>query len=159
MCHCVLPYRNNAKITGQQDLFRYVDTAVDYMVETFTKQYKIPRWHFKAKLFGGGKVLENKADSWRREEAIGDQNIEAARSSLHKHRIEIVFERVGGENGYKIFFHSPEGDVFMRPVPIKQLSDVQQINIGVTPEKPPESLAEAIRKANRIFIKLEGVTL
>ncbi len=126
MCHCLLPYNGKANVENKpEEIFKYVDTSVNHIVEIFTKQYKIPRWHFKAKIFGGGKVLDNKAGSWRNEQAIGNKNVEAARASLRKLGIEIAFEKVGGENGYKLFFHSPDGDVFIRPVPIAQFSDTR----------------------------------
>ena len=153
MCHCLLPYYKKA--TGKdepQEIFKYVDTSVGHMVEMLTKEYKIPRWYFKAKIFGGARVLENKAGSWRDKQAIGNKNIEAARASLHKHGIEIAFERVGGDSGYKIFFHSPRGDVFIRPVPVSQFSDAQVRNKLDNPSiKSPETLFQANMAASKIL--------
>ena len=154
MCHCLLPYYHKVKAEDKpQEIFKYVNTSVAHMVEMLTNEYKIPRWHFKAKIFGGARVLENKAGSWRDEQAIGNKNIEAARASLHKHGIEIAFEKVGGDSGYKIFFHSPVGDVFIRPVPVSQFSDAQTRNrLDNTGTKSPGTLFQAnMMAANKIL--------
>lgn len=117
MCHGMLPYHK--KGLTMQDPFRFVDSSVDYMVEEFTKKYKIPRTHFKAKIFGGANVLDSTTKLKRPEPTVGTQNIQAARESLQKHGVEVTVERVGGEKGYKLYFHSHSGVVFLRSVPIK----------------------------------------
>ena len=118
MCHGMLPFHKEG--VTMREPFKFVDSSVEYMVEAFTKQYKIPRTHFKAKIFGGANVLDTYVDPAKYGPTVGTQNIEAARASLKKHGIEVTTERVGGENGYKLFFHSHEGVVFLRTVPINR---------------------------------------
>jgi chemotaxis protein CheD len=45
---------------------------------------------------------------------IGEKNVQAARETLNKHQIPILFEDVGGHNGRTITFFLEDGRVLLR---------------------------------------------
>lgn len=111
MCHGVLPFFRNP---AQKTSFHFVDSSIAYMVEVLGNQQKTNPGDLEAKLFGGANVLALGSRTRKKGSTVGDQNIEAARSSLRDHGVPIVVERVGGDRGCKLIFYANTGEVLLR---------------------------------------------
>jgi len=112
MCHGVMPSRDER---SPEDTFRFVDSSVSYMAQVLGREPEsYSRSTLVAKLFGGADVL--KARGWSAAPSIGAQNIAAARQALERHGIGISAERVGGKNGYRLYFYTQTGEVYVRMV-------------------------------------------
>lgn len=61
----------------------------------------------KAKIFGGGEVIDTQVSSFK----IGERNIAIAKEILEEERIPIVASSVGGKLGRKIIFNTITGEV------------------------------------------------
>lgn len=109
MCHCLLP---SGKTGKKNDDFRYVDTTLPYLIENLIK-LGIPLRGMLAKLFGGA-IISRKTDRTSPSAfGIGRANVEMARKLLEARDIPLVAECVGGHKGYKLYFDSGTGDVFL----------------------------------------------
>lgn len=112
MCHSVMPEGHNYP---KEDISRFVDTSVHYMVDILTDGEKTcPAPHLQAKIFGGANVLPVLNNDRRAAASIGTQNIEAARQALAKNRVRITVEKVGGNEGCKLFYYPHTGDVYYK---------------------------------------------
>lgn len=112
MCHGIMPSRDEQY---DQESFRFVDSSVTYMVEVLRQG--LGGCHgvdLVAKLFGGAEVLmaQGRPDVL----SIGARNITAAREALSRHGISLSAERVGGREGYRLYFYTHTGEVFVRSV-------------------------------------------
>lgn len=113
MCHSVMPVDNRP--SPKEDIFRFVDSSVNYMVDILTGGGKIcPAPSLIAKIFGGANVLPSFHKGPKQGRSIGNQNIEAARQALAKHRVKVAVEKVGGSMGCKLFFYPHTGDVYYK---------------------------------------------
>ncbi len=108
MCHCQLP--SGALSAGDQG-YRYVDSTLPKMVQKLNK-LGVPYSEMQAKLFGGARVTSANGERQFRTK-IGQSNITMARRVLQEHNIPLVAECVGGHKGYKLFFHSSSGGVYL----------------------------------------------
>jgi len=115
MCHCLLPSRKQGRLRSHNPCC-CVDSCVSHMVETLASQHGVQRHHLQAKLFGGASVLESGSPPAGSNATMGCRNIEAARQVLQEHALKIAAERVGGVQGYRLFFHSGTGEAFLRHV-------------------------------------------
>ncbi len=61
----------------------------------------------KAKLFGGASLLSTSLN-------IGEENLEAVRRILSRHRIPIVAEDTGGDTGRSVWLNCRTGDVVVQ---------------------------------------------
>ncbi len=68
------------------------------------------RKNLKAKIFGGGKVLERQSDRWN----IGQKNIDFAKAFLQTEQIPIVACHTGGNVGMSIKFNTHSTKVLVR---------------------------------------------
>jgi len=112
ICHGMLPRQKKTPMDGY---FPYLDTAVDHMLETLRSRFGIAPSELRAKLFGGASVLQTNilgADGF----AIGQQNIAAALDSLARFGLVPGVQKTGGTEGYKIFFNTSTGEVFVRRI-------------------------------------------
>lgn len=112
ICHGMLP--RQTKIPMPQ-YFPYLDTVVPHMLETMRSRYGIAPSELQVKLFGGASVLQTSvpgADGF----AIGQQNIAAALEALARFGLVPGVKKTGGTQGYKIFFNTSTGEVFVRRI-------------------------------------------
>jgi chemotaxis protein CheD len=72
----------------------------------------IDKKNLTAKIFGGASMLQNNSNNLFQN--IGEKNVQAARETLNKHQIPILFEDVGGHNGRTITFFLEDGRVLLR---------------------------------------------
>lgn len=73
--------------------------------------------NIKAKVFGGGEVIETNISQFH----IGDRNIQVAFEALEELRIPIIAKSVGGKLGRKIEFCSHTGEVKQKYIEKTQL--------------------------------------
>jgi len=113
MCHGVIPTRGK----GEEDSFRFVDSSIAYMVEVMAGIKGFSCRRLEAKLFGGADVLSLRLGLLPDSPTIGAQNIIAAREALRKHGVPITVERVGGDQGCKLYFYTHTGEVYLKVIP------------------------------------------
>jgi chemotaxis protein CheD len=112
ICHGMLPRQKKTPMDGY---FPYLDTAVDHMLETLRSRFGIAPSELRVKLFGGASVLQTNmlgADGF----AIGQQNIAAALDAIARFGLVPGVQKTGGTEGYKIFFNTSTGEVFVRRI-------------------------------------------
>lgn len=112
VCHAMLP-------TGDDQDFKYVDSAVTHMVKTLERK-GVQLSTLVAKLFGGADMFAKCREIGPTRFPVGDQNILKARQILNLHHIEIRSEDVGGIYGRKLLFFSDTGQVFIKKLSRKR---------------------------------------
>jgi chemotaxis protein CheD len=105
--HFMLPLWNGNGLASP----KYGNIAIDKLVERMLNLGS-SRANLKAKIFGGGEVIESNIACSR----IGERNIAIAREMLKVHRIPIVAQSVGGKNGRKLVFMTSTGEVFQKMI-------------------------------------------
>ncbi len=122
MCHCLLPARMDHQ--SDKSPYSFVNDTISHMLEVMEQDYRIPCREIKVKLFGGANVLQTKPTFAGSGKSVGLQNIEAARAVIERYGLEITSQKVGGDNGYKLFFNTQTGEVFLRAVTGKIASEL-----------------------------------
>ncbi|HIJ91364.1 MAG: chemotaxis protein CheD [Desulfobulbaceae bacterium] len=113
ICHGMLPRQTKQPMAGH---FPYLDTAVAHMFKTMSNRFGLAPSELTVKLFGGASVLQT-AITGANGLAIGRQNISAALEALARLGLTPVVQKTGGAEGYKIFFNTGTGEVFVRHIP------------------------------------------
>lgn len=93
---------------------RYGITSMEILIAELQKK-GASRRYFKAKIFGGGRVLSGTNDS----ERVGDKNVDFARTYLNMEEIPVEREDVGSRHGRKIYFMSGRGKVIVKRVSLE----------------------------------------
>jgi len=111
MCHCLLPRRPSEPTTSRRNLdcFRYVDSALEAMLEQFVA-CDIPADRLQIKVFGGANVLVPKSEST----AIGSLNWRRAKQLLSELNLPTSAHDIGGETGRMVIFDTEVGEVRVR---------------------------------------------
>jgi chemotaxis protein CheD len=111
MCHALLP---TGDAVSQPDAFRFVDNAILYMVDRFTR-FGIKRNHIEVKLFGGSDVL-SAAGGDKAPDTVGAQNVRKALRIIENEKLRLLAEDVRGEEGRKILFHTHTGNILLKRI-------------------------------------------
>jgi chemotaxis protein CheD len=106
MCHAMLPEHRRS---SEPEPFRFVDSAVDHMIDTFRK-LGIRKDEIEVKLFGGSDVVEVLTDAV----TVGEQNVEKALEIIDREHLSLAAKDVRGERGRKIFFHTHTGGILLK---------------------------------------------
>jgi chemotaxis protein CheD len=85
---------------------KYGNIAIDKLLEKMS-QLGARRENLKAKIFGGGELIESGANGT----LIGERNIRVARLILEEKKIPVVASSTGGRKGRKILFFTDIGEV------------------------------------------------
>ncbi|MEW6288983.1 MAG: chemotaxis protein CheD [Thermodesulfobacteriota bacterium] len=109
MCHCLLPVGDH---DGENRGYRYVDSTLPRMMKAL-KEAGLPLQGMQAKLFGGAIMTAKSAPASGASLRVGPANVDMARNVLKSLGIPLVAECVGGHKGYKLFFNSGSGDVYL----------------------------------------------
>jgi chemotaxis protein CheD len=109
MCHCLLPVGDHDR---NNPTYRYVDSTLPKMMQAL-KETGLPLQGMQAKLFGGAIMTAKSAPASATSLRVGPANVEMARNVLKSLEIPLIAECVGGHKGYKLFFNSGTGDVFL----------------------------------------------
>jgi len=106
ICHGMLPYGGNSQN------FKYVDTAIRYMIGYF-KKLDIDRKAIEVKVFGGADMFHTVGSSTSNL-TVGWQNISAATSCLKEYGMAPTVSDVGRKNGRKLIFTTDTGIVYLK---------------------------------------------
>jgi chemotaxis protein CheD len=113
LAHAMLPDLHDAKENSRGNLAKFVNTAIDVLVENMVKKGANPKF-IKAKLAGGANMFpEISADTAN---LIGNRNIAAAREALKKVGIPVVAEEIGGNCGRTITMDTITGKLTVRTI-------------------------------------------
>lgn len=112
ICHGMLPRQTKPPVAGQ---FPYLDTVVPHMLKTMTSRFGLTPSELTVKMFGGAGVIQTGLPI-PEGLAIGQQNIAAALDSLARFGLVPNVQKTGGTQGYKIFFNTDTGEVFVRRI-------------------------------------------
>ncbi|MDD3312695.1 chemotaxis protein CheD [Pseudodesulfovibrio sp.] len=112
ICHAFLPDSSEDKRRGDPQICRYVDTALQNMLESLDK-LGVPRRDLVIKMFGGSSGIAVRGMEWSSYN-IGRRNIEMARKLLRFARLDVAVEDVGGSRGRKILFHTATGEIWLK---------------------------------------------
>lgn len=102
--HFALPIA--PKDVPEEEVFRYGNLAVPYLIEELIKLCTGSVSDLEAKIVGGANNEQHTMQP-----SIGNQNVEIAEQILKSYNIPIVGESVGGPWGKKLIFDSPSGRV------------------------------------------------
>ncbi|MFA9558061.1 chemotaxis protein CheD [Evansella sp. AB-rgal1] len=112
LAHIMLPESTLAR-NGQIQRAKYADTAVEdllqYMVQKGSKANRL-----KAKIAGGAQMFSFSTNNEMMR--IGPRNVEAVKNALQKHKVSLISEDVGGNNGRTIEFDPSTGKLEIRTV-------------------------------------------
>ncbi len=100
--HYMLPNWNGNDLASP----KYGDIAIDKLIERMV-QLGARRSDLKAKIFGGGELIQSGANGT----LIGERNIRLARMILEGKKIPIIASSTGGKKGRKILFFTDSGEV------------------------------------------------
>ena len=107
MTHYMLPLWNGEGLASP----KYGNIAIERLIQKM-EAYGSNRQHLKAKVFGGGEVIEAKSAYFH----IGKRNIKMAFELLEDYRIPVIASSTGGRSGRKIIFETSTGKVRQRYV-------------------------------------------
>lgn len=110
--HYMLPYWNGQGLASP----KYGNIAIEKLLEKMLANGS-QKVNIKAKVFGGGEVIETNISQFH----IGDRNIQVAFEALEELRIPVVAKSVGGKLGRKIEFCSNTGEVKQKYIEKTQL--------------------------------------
>ncbi|MDK2841811.1 MAG: chemotaxis protein CheD [Anaerophaga sp.] len=100
--HYMLPTWNGNDLASP----KYGNIAIDKLLERMV-HLGAKRENLKAKIFGGGELIESGANGT----LIGERNIRVARLILEEKKIPVVASSTGGRKGRKILFFTDTGEV------------------------------------------------
>ncbi len=101
----MLPFWNGNGLASP----KYGNIAIEKLIERMLLLGS-SKANLRAKVFGGGEVIETNIANFR----IGERNIAIAKELLEAHRIPIVAQSVGGKNGRKLMYVTATGEVFQK---------------------------------------------
>jgi len=87
---------------GQNNDFRYGETAIPVLIRELQKTSGEPANHFVAKIVGGASETGGVRISYD----IGAENVKIARKILAEYGIKIIGEDIGGFSGRKVLYHT-----------------------------------------------------
>jgi chemotaxis protein CheD len=121
MSHCLLPRCNNSRsCSGTCSMeFKYVDCSIGRMIEIIFSRDIRPH-DIEVKMFGGADMFT----VWK-SISVGRQNIETALEIIRSRGLRLSSSDVGGTQGRKIFFNSYTGEVFLKRLNNRQITDVR----------------------------------
>jgi chemotaxis protein CheD len=106
ICHAMQPSGHGSKS------FKFVDTAVHYMVKFFHNQ-KISRNEIETKLFGGAEMFRSVQPKVR-DLSVGWQNVSAACQYVQTYGLILKSSDTGGKRGRKLLFTTDTGTVYLK---------------------------------------------
>lgn len=102
----------NKDTVRQENPFRFVDTAICFMLRDFERR-GARRDEIEVKLFGGAAMMRDPAFE-KPTITIGKENIASAYETVEREDLRIVAESVGGTSARKIHFFPYSGEVRMK---------------------------------------------
>lgn len=114
ICHAVMPNSEAPRSAGhtRRDLFQYVDTSLEWMLERFEKM-GIKRADIEVKIFGGSEMFTDRRGRTT-SVSVGRKNVETAMQIIQNHKLKLKAWNVGGSKGRKVIFYTDTGEVFTK---------------------------------------------
>lgn len=115
ICHAFLPSRKEIDPHRRESvqICRYVDTAVDYLLECMTR-IGANKSELEVKMFGGSSGLTISQIRPPNFFSVGDRNVKMAFKCLKEKGLSPKAMDVGGNIGRKILFATHSGDIWMK---------------------------------------------
>ncbi|MFP4169327.1 MAG: chemotaxis protein CheD [Desulfonatronovibrionaceae bacterium] len=108
--HAMLPdYRLHERAGSTYSVYKYVNSALDYLLERFRKKGIRPS-ALQAKVFGGADQIGMRGIG------AGKANVDMAYRTLKEKRIRITAEDIGGKQGRKVLFFPHSGEVWIKKI-------------------------------------------
>lgn len=105
MNHYMMPLWNGKGLATP----KYGNIAIEKLIEKLISYGSLKK-HLKAKVFGGGEVMEFSRDHFH----IGERNIQIAQEILKENKIPVISSSVGGKLGRKIYYKTNTGEVMQK---------------------------------------------
>ncbi len=103
--HYMLPLWNGSGLASP----KYGNIAIDKLIEKM-QILGSKKENLRAKVFGGGNVLESNINFFN----VGERNHTLAIEMLEKAGIPIIARSIGGEKGRKLIFNTYTGEVMLK---------------------------------------------
>ncbi|OHD26580.1 MAG: hypothetical protein A2Y34_10330, partial [Spirochaetes bacterium GWC1_27_15] len=140
MNHFMLP--GEASKNNDYDSARYGMYSMEMLINSLLKS-GVNRKHLKAKVFGGGNVINFKTIK----ASIGENNIQFILNFLEKENIPIISNHLGGEHARKILFFSDSKKVLL-----KQISKTEEVETLREEIEYNKSLVQETKKTSNIIL-------
>ncbi|MBI5888156.1 MAG: chemotaxis protein CheD [Deltaproteobacteria bacterium] len=125
ICHALLPHLRRgdpgggkpaagAAHDGRDEEFKYVDSAIKFMLESFSA-YGVAEDEIEIKTFGGADMFESSGIPGGIV-TVGAQNIKMAGEFLESRHLKIVNSDVGGREGRVLYFYTHTGECLVRRI-------------------------------------------
>jgi len=122
MCHYLLPSRGAAVLERGGD-GRYGDEALAHLVREVRQAGSAPG-EYEAKLFGGGRMFRIGMPSKDSDALqVPGRNVQAGRALLQRHGFACKAEHVGGYGHREVVLDLPDGQVWVRHSPLRDVLD------------------------------------
>ena len=106
--HFMLPLWNGQGLASP----KYGNIAIEKLIEKLSFMGS-NRKNLKAKIFGGGEVIESGISQFK----IGERNVRLAYDMMEEYKIPVISASVGGQSGRKIQFFTATGEVRQKLIP------------------------------------------
>lgn len=113
MAHCMLPDMSCVKRSANENLSKYVNTAIDKMCDEMIENGAKKKYLW-AKLAGGANMFPDVIKDSSK--IIGFRNTETAKIKLKQMDIPIIAEDIGGSHGRTIMLNTDTGDLEVRSI-------------------------------------------
>ncbi|EOC99260.1 hypothetical protein [Caldisalinibacter kiritimatiensis] len=115
MNHFMLPASKRIENIIINEDAKYGINAMELLINTMIKK-GAKRPYLKAKVFGGGKVLEQELSN------VANSNIEFVKVYLNMEQIPVITSDLGDNYGRKIFFFPDTFTVYLKKIKISKMS-------------------------------------
>lgn len=115
ICHSFLPNSSESRLRdyGRLQICRYVDTAVEHLLESMIKLGSKKK-DLEIKLFGGANGITQSEVRVSSAFSIGERNVDMALKCLSEHGLKPIAMDVGGQSGRKLFYATHTGDIWLK---------------------------------------------
>lgn len=117
--HALLPRRTDFPGRQPGDHFRYVDSAIWFLLHEFAKVGVSPQ-QLECKVFGGASPLSQRVES-----SAGQRNVDVALEVLAEAGLQVAASSMGGNHGRKLFFRTDTGLVLQKRFTVTSLCMMQ----------------------------------
>ena len=108
MNHFMLPGGSD---TDKMDSLRYGNYSMEMLINSLLK-LGIKKKELKAKVFGGGNIIDFKSSK----NTVGENNIDFIFDFLKKEDIPVITKHVGGDSARKVLFFSVDKKVLLKEI-------------------------------------------
>lgn len=115
--HYMLPLWNGQGLASP----KYGNIAIEKLIERML-QMGSKKANLKAKVFGGGEVIETQISHFQ----IGERNIVLAMEALKEEKIPIISQSVGGKLGRKIQYNTQTGAVLHKFIEKQAINQIDK---------------------------------